>query len=401
MIQVDISDAAKQEPKPSWKNASLEEKEQYKIILDKRLCHITIPQEVATCTDVKCKNQQHCEMVDSLTIEVLEAVQLAAEESLPYSGGQNRGQGKKDPVPGWKETVKPFRDTAYFWHQVWLSCGKPLDSEVHKIIKRSRNIYHYQFKKCKKAEEQIRKNKILEACISGDGGDLFQEIKALRNSKQVVATSIDGVKDDIPGHFRNIYSKLYNSVDDAERMANLSTEVEAKISYISLNDVMKVTPEIVKTATGKLKPGKSDPVYAFSSDCIKVDSDCLQELLSIIIRSYLIHGHVTRYLLLATLVPIIKDKLGSINTSKNYRSIAISSLILKMLDWIIILLFGDTFGLHDLQFAYQPGISGNMCTFAVLETVDYFLRHGSEVFMCTMDMWQPSALDLKVQTSWS
>ena len=74
------------------------------------------------------------------------------------------------------------------------------------------------------------------------------------------------------------------------------------------------------------------------------------------------------------------------NTSRNYRSIAISSLILKIFDWIIILLFGDTFGLHDLQFAYQPGISGNMCTFAILETIDYFLRNGSEVFMCTMDM---------------
>ena len=27
-----------------------------------------------------------------------------------------------------------------------------------------------------------------------------------------------------------------------------------------------------------------------------------------------------------------------------------------------------------------------MCTYGVLETVDYFLRNGSEVFMCTMDM---------------
>ena len=92
------------------------------------------------------------------------------------------------------------------------------------------------------------------------------------------------------------------------------------------------------------------------------------ELLAIIIQCFLIHGHVTIFLLLATLVPIIKDKLGSINSSKNYRSIAISSLILKMFDWIVILLFGETLGLHDLQFAYQPG---KMCTYAVLETTDY------------------------------
>ena len=130
-----------------------------------------------------------------------------------------------------------------------------------------------------------------------------------------MATSIDGVKDNIPGHFMNIYSKLYNSVDDAENMANLSTEVEAKIGFSSLIDVMKVTPEIVKTSTDKLKSGKSDSVYSLSSDCIKVDSQCLQELISIILRSYLIYGQATRYLLLATLVPTIKDKLGSINTS--------------------------------------------------------------------------------------
>ena len=253
-------------------------------------------------------------------------------------------------------------------------------------MKRIRNIYHYQFRKCQKAEENIKKNKLIEACISKKGEDLFKEIKSSRTTKQLVPNSINGLKKNIPNHFKEIYSKLYNSVDDAENMARVSSEVETKIDEFSLNYVEKVTPEIIRTATAKLKPGKSDSVYNFSSDCIKADSRILAEYLSVLIQSFLVHGHVSRFLLLATLVPIIKDKLGSMNTSKNYRSIAISSLVLKIFDWIIILLFGNSFGLHDLQFAYQPGISGNMCTFAILETVDYFLRNGSEVFVCTMDM---------------
>ena len=88
------------------------------------------------------------------------------------------------------------------------------------------------------------------------------------------------------------------------------------MNSLSLSDVKKVTPAVVKSAAKKLKAGKSDPVYSFSSDCIKVDSDKLAELLSIIIRCDLVHGHVTRFLLLATLVPIIKDKLGCINSSQ-------------------------------------------------------------------------------------
>ena len=95
---------------------------------------------------------------------------------------------------------------------------------------------------------------------------------------------------------------------------------------------------------------------------------------------------MTIFLLLATLVPLIKDKLGSISSSKNYRSIAMSSLILKLLDWIILLLFGDSLGVDELQFAYQPGASTTMCTWTAVETISYFLRKGSEVFTCLMDM---------------
>ena len=112
----------------------------------------------------------------------------------------------------------------------------------------------------------------------------------------------------------------------------------------------------------------------------------LFEKLAIVIRSYLIHGHVTLFLLVATLIPIIKDKLGSISSSKNYRSIALSSVILKIIDWVILLLFGTSLCLDDLQFAYQPGGSTTMHTWAVIETIGYFMRHGSEIFACTMDM---------------
>ena len=103
-------------------------------------------------------------------------------------------------------------------------------------------------------------------------------------------------------------------------------------------------------------------------------------------KSFLVHGHVTYFLLLATLVPIIKDKLASIDSSKNYRSIAISSLVLKILDWVIIILYGSLIGIDDLQFAYQPGVSTNMCTWTVIETINYFTRNNSDVFSCMMDM---------------
>ena len=145
-------------------------------------------------------------------------------------------------------------------------------------------------------------------------------------------------------------------------------------------------------AAERLKPGKSDPSYSFSSDCLKVKSDLLSEYLAKLIQSFLVHGYVPPFMLLATLVPIVKDKLASINISKNYRSVCITSLILKIVDWITINLFGSALSFHKLQFAYQPNVSSNMCTWAVVETVDYFLRNDSEVFGCSMD--KSKAFDL-------
>ena len=127
----------------------------------------------------------------------------------------------------------------------------------------------------------------------------------------------------IEDHFKKKYQQLYNSADDGRELMKVQREAEDLVNECSLEDVLKVSPKIVKEASLKLKPSKSDPVFSFSTDCFKNASDSMFEKLSLIIQSFLIHGHVTQILLLATLVPLIKDKLGSTNISKNYCRIAI------------------------------------------------------------------------------
>ena len=59
---------------------------------------------------------------------------------------------------------------------------------------------------------------------------------------------------------------------------------------------------------------------------------------------------------------------------------------MKLFDWIIILLYGDRLKLQDLQFGYQTNVSTSMCTWMVVETIEYYLRTKSKIFACTMDM---------------
>ena len=81
----------------------------------------------------------------------------------------------------------------------------------------------------------------------------------------------------------------------------------------------------------------------------------------------------------------MKDSNGEISSSKNYRGIAISSLILKVFDNCILLLFGELLSNDALQFGFQKGCSTVQCTWAVQETISHYLRGGSEVFCCLLD----------------
>ena len=61
-------------------------------------------------------------------------------------------------------------------------------------------MYHYQIKKCRRAEEKIKKNKFLDMCLNVDV-DLFQEIKKMRNAPEHVANIFDGDSKDTLSRF--------------------------------------------------------------------------------------------------------------------------------------------------------------------------------------------------------
>ena len=172
---------------------------------------------------------------------------------------------------------------------------------------------------------------------------------------------------------------------DQTKVNELSRKVNSLIAQNDYVEVMKITGLTVKEALKKIKPGKSDPVYEFSSDFLKNAPDLFHENLAILLQSYMIHGHVTNSLLTATLVPIVKDKLGDVCSSKNYRSIAISSLILKLIDWIVIQQYGHLFRTNEFQFGFQQFSSTSLCSWMVFEVIDNYLRNGSAVYGCLIN----------------
>ena len=91
-------------------------------------------------------------------------------------------------------------------------------------------------------------------------------------------------------------------------------------------------------------------------------------------------------ILVSSLQPIIKDKLGSKCDSSNYRAIGGSSLILKLFDIILLNIFSNSLTLAHEQFGFQRNSSTTLCSWTVKETINYFLNRDTPVFACFLDM---------------
>lgn len=348
--------------------------------LEARLAGIRRPKCV-DCRDPNCVEEGHRQQINSYTEEVLRAI----DTSITCIAGSKRSNRKNAKIiPGWNDIVQPMHDDAVFWNAVWKSAGKPLNTTLHTIMKKTRNAYHYAIRKCKRASEHLKKDKLLQSCVTGKN-NIFDEIRRMRKTTDRSPCKIDGNENPVE-RFGEVYETLFNSAGDQAAMNKILSDINSKMGVNDLEEVDRITPEIISEAVDNIKVRKDDPVFSFNSNCIKQAPKSLYYHIAEMIKCFLLHGYVSDILLVATIIPLVKNKLGDLESSDNYRSIALSSVILKIYDWVVLILCGDKLGLDELQFSYQKNCSTTMCTWMVVETVSYFTRNGSNVYSCFMDM---------------
>ena len=97
------------------------------------------------------------------------------------------------------------------------------------------------------------------------------------------------------------------------------------------------------------------------------------------------HCYVPNSFCISTIIPIPKGSNKSTSTVKNYRGIALSSLVSKILDNCIISLQESCLLTDDLQFAYKSKTSTVQCISTITEIISYYIKNSSNIYMCTLD----------------
>ena len=385
-LRVDVEEFSSL-PRTSWSKASDEAKNRYRANLTAKLGDLQLPRCIF-CTDMHCN--EHTDSISDYTIAVLESVETAAKDSLPVSGPGPSTRGRNKPsnkIPGWSELVKPYYEESKFWHKLWESAGKPRQGQLLQLMHQSKHQYKYALRRVQRARNKIQNDKFATGLLSG-GVNIFTEIKKFRGITKGCSSTVDGEvgASNIANNFADQYKKLYNQAETGGRLTDLKLKIDKEISNKDLLEVHRVTESVVKQGLKLMKGNKSDAIFDFQSDCLIEGPPELVTHLTRLLQLFISHGYVPELILVCTLLPLVKDNLGDLSSSDNYRAIATSCQVLKLLDIVILILEGEKLGCDQLQFGFQAMASTTMCSWLATSVIDQYNRQGSVVYSCAMDL---------------
>jgi hypothetical protein len=83
------------------------------------------------------------------------------------------------------------------------------------------------------------------------------------------------------------------------------------------------------------------------------------------------------------IIPLVKCKSGDLADVNNYRAIAVSTALSKLLENVLASFVQSANDVDASQFGFTAGHSTNLCTSVFKHTVDYYRNLGSHV-LCAL-----------------
>ena len=286
-----------------------------------------------------------------------------------------------------------------FWHGIWRECGKLHTGVLYNIMKKTRSTYHYMLRALKKKKHCKIKESVSKSMLKTNNKSYWKSSKAIRKNNFNCTNVVDGVEggSNIANLFKDKYECLFNSVKSSHDEHNsMVTQLELDVEQNCIKDETCKVSECVHChlisssdvlrAITKLKTDKvNDNGLVYSNNFIH-GTDMMNQYLSIPYTSMVFHGFCPPSFICANIIPIPKGSKVNLSNSDKYRSIAISSLLGKILDHIIIERQSEALKTSHYQYGFKPNSSTVLCSTMVNETVQYYTENGGKpVYVLLLD----------------
>ena len=325
------------------------------------------------CNDVKCTNVEHVAAIDGMYVSIIDALDQASA-SLCQPAKKEYKQ-----VPLWNEICAEHHTAAREGFLMWRANNCPKSGPIFEIMRKTRAQFKLVFKQCKATDKAADSNRLAKKLLHCNEQDFWKEVKKMncRHSGSHLAETVDGFcgAEAIVGMWQDHFSSLLNSNSGSDNI-----ELDCQDEYLD-----RFSHSDVEEAIKTLKSGKASGCDGLSGEHFKYAHTKINVLLSLVINCMICHNFLPESLMKTAIVPIIKDKKGDLSCKDNYRPVAITSVVSKVFEKMILTRYMNVLGTSCNQFGFKPAHSTDMCIFVMKQVIEFYTSHGSPVYMCFLD----------------
>ena len=217
--------------------------------------------------------------------------------------------------------------------------------------------------------------------MSKDNRGFWKDIKYLTNKKVKLPTNIDVVHgdNDIVSIWKQHYAAIFQSVENSSCDQAHSDSCNTNIAF---DNGMTVDLFEKKAVFDDLASNKSPGLDGLSAEHFKCAHSRLSALMSTLVSSIVVHGHLPQSINEYVIVPIIKKKNKRVNDKNNYRPICLSNICSKIIEVVIFSRISTFLQSSSNQFGFKPKHGTELCVFAFKELLRFYKKNACRLHGC-------------------
>ena len=216
---------------------------------------------------------------------------------------------------------------------------------------------------CRRQEAEIRAD-ALAHLLEQDFIQFWKDVDKSNCKRLPLSESLGGGHENIANLWRSHYETLFSSVTGSTH----KDKVVNKISNISIDCELTSCTEVAE-AIKSLDNGKACGSDNIFPEHLKLCGNRVAILLSLCFNAFIIHGFLPDSLMNTVIVPVIKNKSGDVSDTNNYRPIALSSIVSKVFEIILLSRCEEYIGSSDCQFGFKSGHSTDLCIYTLISCI--------------------------------
>lgn len=364
---------------PIWSKLSDSRRKEYSEHTETFLSDVQIDHSLVLCYDPCCNDDGHKAAIETMYNQITDAI-LNAQERLVQ--GMTEDMHGYVQIPEWKDVCSDQYQLARDAFRVWVAYGKPRTGSRFQEMKTAKAKFKLLLRECKTASDRRESDRLAEKLLRKDQRQFWKEINKICKGQDANAQpeSVGGMsgKEQICEMWKEHFSELLNPIqhmDATSQYTNIGRDCEfSRFKHAEVGH-----------AVSKLKCGKAAGNDGLSAESIRYAGVKINILLSLLFNAIVCHGYIPLKLMDTLIVPIIKDKKGDITSKNNYRPIALTTIVSKLLETILIHRYRDLLTTTDNQFGFKEKVSTDLCVFTFKQIVEYYRTRSSPVYVCFLD----------------